>query len=126
MELIEKLSPDFTFTDDRGSLVQLVHEGYRQINAVFTKKGAVRGNFHYHAQTEEVFYVFSGRVRLTAALGEIKETAEFKTGDMFRMPVNVRHNCEYLEDTYLVVLYTNPVDLQDGTRDIIPDPMIAQ
>ena len=124
MKLIEKLTPDFTFPDDRGLLVQLVHEGYRQVNAVFTKKGAVRGNYHYHSSTDEVFFVLGGRVAVTAVLDGVTDTAEFCTGDMFRIPVNVRHNCRYLEDTNLVVLYTNPVDRPDGTRDIIPDPTV--
>lgn len=124
MELIEKLTPDFSFEDDRGLLVQLVHGGYTQVNAVFTKKGAVRGNYHYHTGTKEAFFVLSGRMRVTAVLGGKTETAEFRRGDMFRIAENVRHNCEYLEDTHLVVLYTVPVEGPDGARDIIPDPTL--
>ncbi len=124
MKLIEKLEPDFTFADDRGTLTQLVHDGYRQVNAVFTKKGAVRGNYHYHRQTDEVFFVLNGRVVITAVQGCEKESAEFGTGDMFRIPANVRHSCRYTEDTNLVVLYTAPVDLPNGTRDIIPDTTV--
>ena len=124
MELIEKLTPDFSFPDDRGLLVQLVHEGYRQVNAVFTKKGAVRGNYHYHRNTDEVFFILNGRVEITAVRDKKRESAVFSTGDMFRIPVEVRHNCSYLEDTNLVVLYSVPVDQPDGTRDIIPDPNI--
>lgn len=124
MDLIEKLTPDFSFPDDRGVLVQLVHDGYRQVNAVFTKKGAVRGNYHYHKQTDEVFFILEGCAEITAVLDGKKETAQFRSGDMFRIQANVRHNCRYLEDTYLVVLYSFPVDLPDGTRDIIPAPDI--
>ena len=40
---------------------------------------------------------------------------------MFMVNENVRHTFEYLEDTYLVGLYTSPVEKDDGTKDIIPD-----
>ena len=49
MPMIEILTPDFIHNDDRGTLVQLVHEGYNQVNAVFTKKGTVRKRLHLTA-----------------------------------------------------------------------------
>ena len=120
MKLIESVSPDFYYPDDRGVLVQIAREGVAQVNAVFTKKGAVRGNDHYHRQTAETFYVLSGRVRVRASLDGETETAEFETGSMFRIPAFVRHCFSYLADTYLVVLYSAPVELPDGSKDIIP------
>ncbi len=119
--LIESMTPDFTFTDDRGTLAQLAHDGYRQINAVFTKQGAVRGNLHYHKETDEVFYLLSGSVEVTACRDDECETRRFGAGDMFRIGRNVRHTFAYLEDTYLVVLYTNGVERADGTKDIYKD-----
>ena len=120
--LIEPLTPDFSFEDDRGLLVQLTHGGYTQVNAVFTKKGAVRGRWHYHRHTREVFFVLTGRVRVSAAKDGESETETFGPGDMFAVGENVRHNFEYLEDTCLTVLYTQPVEAPDGTRDILTDP----
>lgn len=118
MELIKRLKPDFLFEDDRGLLVQLVHDGYRQINAVFTKKGAVRGNFHYHKETDEAFFILAGRVKVTAALDGAEETAEFGAGEMFLIPRSVRHTFVYTEDTYLVGMYPVPVEKPDGSKDI--------
>ena len=40
---------------------------------------------------------------------------------MFRINAGVRHSFEYIEDTYLVVLYTGGVELPDGTKDIYND-----
>ena len=121
MDLIKILTPNFVFPDDRGLLVQICREGYRQINAVFTKKGAVRGNLHYHKHTKEAFFILSGRVRVTAVRGDFTEEREFCTGDMFLIEENVRHTFVYLEDTYLVGLYTAGVENPDGTRDIYTD-----
>ena len=121
MELIKILTPDFVYPDERGLLVQICRDGYRQINAVFTKKGAVRGNLHYHTQTKEAFFILSGRVRVTAQLNGITEEREFITGDMFLIEEYVRHTFVYLEDTCLVGLYTAGVENPDGTKDIHTD-----
>ena len=40
---------------------------------------------------------------------------------MFMVNENVRHTFSYIEDTYLVALYTTPVEKEDGTKDIIQD-----
>ena len=119
--LIRILTPDFIFPDDRGLLVQICRDGYRQINAVFTKKGAVRGNLHYHKNTNEAFFVLSGRVLVTAQKDGRQEEREFGGGEMFLIGKNVRHTFEYLEDTYLVGLYTAGVENPDGTKDIHTD-----
>lgn len=124
MKLIEILSPDFTFTDDRGTLTQIVSSGFSQINAVFTKGGKIRGNFHYHEHTKELFYIIKGKILFTAKYNGITEEYTFSDGDMFMVNENVRHTFLYLEDTYLVGLYTTPVEKEDGTKDIIADDTV--
>lgn len=121
MKLVEILTPDFTFTDERGTLTQLVHGGYSQVNAVFTKAGKIRGNFHRHENTKEAFYIIKGKIRLIVKLGDITEEYTFSDGSMFLIPENVNHTFFYEEDTFLTVLYTNPVEKEDGTKDIISD-----
>ena len=121
MKLVEIMKPDFIFEDDRGLLCQVSHESFAQVNAVFTKKGAVRGNFHYHRQTREIFFVISGEIELSVYCGDLSEKHHFKTGDMFMIPEEVRHSFLYCEDTYLVAFYTSAVELPDGTKDILTD-----
>ena len=121
MELIKKLNPDFAFEDERGTLFQITHTPYGQTNAIFTKKGAVRGGFHYHKETKELFFVISGKVRVCVKLGDNREEHVFESGDMFMIGENVRHSFEYLDDTYLVAFYTNKDKKDDGSKDIFPD-----
>lgn len=118
MPLIKKITPDFVFNDERGSLAQLVHGGYEQVNAVFTKKGSVRGNMHYHKNSNEVFYIISGSINITAVCGGSEETAHFECGDMFMIEKNVMHTFDYPEDTCMVVLYDKCIENPDGTKDI--------
>ncbi len=121
MKLITVLTPDFFFPDERGTLTQIARGGYSQINAIYTKKGAVRGNRHYHRTTKEAFYIIRGSVRVTVWRDGETESAVFGDGDYFRIDEYTAHTFEYLADTYLVVLYTVPVEKEDGTKDIVSD-----
>ena len=121
MALLNILTPDFVFTDDRGVLTQITHEKFKQINAVFTKKDAARGGWHYHKRCCEYFYVISGCVDVHVKLGNKSEERIFHSGDMFMIEKNVRHNFLYLEDTYLVVMYDERIESDDLTKDIYTD-----
>ncbi len=111
-------TPDFEFGDERGLLVQLVHDGYKQVNMCYSKGGTVRGN-HRHAQNRETFYVINGEMKLTAELNGETQSHTFKKGDMFTVEKNVLHSIFYAKDTYLIVMYDKGVELADGTKDII-------
>ncbi len=119
--LIKKLEPDFIFADDRGTLTQILHDDINQVNAVFTKKNAVRGNWHYHKYCKEYFYIIKGSVTVKARLDDCEEEQNFGSGAMFFIPENVRHYFEYNEDTYMVVIYNKRVELDDNTKDIFTD-----
>lgn len=121
MKLVEILKPDFVFEDERGILSQITHTPYAQVNAVYSKKGAQRGTFHYHKTAKEVFFITSGLVKVTLKLDGLYEEHTFKTGDMFMIPEHVRHTFDFCEDTYLVAFYTSRIELEDGTKDIIND-----
>lgn len=118
--MVKIIKPDFIFEDERGTLIQLVHEGYKQINVVTSKAGFERGN-HYHRLNREGFYVIDGAFTLEARLGSKKETYEFKKGDMFIIEPDVIHRFVYHEDSTLIGFYDNGVELSDGTKDIIPE-----
>ena len=118
--MIKIIEPDFVFEDERGTLIQLLHEGYNQINVVTSKAGVERGN-HCHRLNREGFYVVDGSFLLEAYLDENKESHEFKKGDMFIIEPNVMHRFVYHEDTTLVAFYDKGVELPDGTKDIIPE-----
>lgn len=115
--MIEILTPDFEFGDDRGFLCQLVHGGYKQVNVVYSNKGVYRGG-HYHKINTEAFYVVSGAFEVTVTDGEKKQIYTFKKGDMFSIKPGVWHDFNYVEDTVLVGLYDVGVELDDGTKDI--------
>lgn len=119
MKLVEILKPDFICEDARGALVQITHENYAQTNAVFTHKGQNRGNYHYHRFTKEVFYIISGKIKVDLEYGDNHEEHIFSSGDMFMIYENIRHCFNYIEDTFLVVFYTERIELENGEKDIV-------
>lgn len=118
--LIEFIKTDFEFSDDRGTLTQLVHEGWKQVNYITSVAGAFRGN-HYHLQNKEAFYVISGGFKLSLRHNETGERAEYniEAGSFFIIYPNVTHSFDYTKDTNLISMYDNGVELSDGTKDIL-------
>jgi len=111
--LLKRIKADFYFKDDRGTIAQLIHEGYPQINVITSKKGVFRGG-HYHKENEEAFYIISGKLEVTVN----EETVTFTDGDFFGIEAYDMHSFNFLEDTTLVSMYSKGVENSDGTKDI--------
>lgn len=114
--MLKIIKTDFEFTDDRGTIVQLIHGGYRQINVITSKKGVARGG-HCHRENEEAFYIIAGALEVTVN----GESRRFKTGDFFGIEAGDMHSFTFLEDTVLVSMYSRGVEMGDGTKDIFPE-----
>lgn len=114
--MIKIMTVDFNFNDDRGSITQLIHKGYKQVNVITSKANVFRGG-HYHKQNEEAFYIVSGKVKVTVN----GEEYIFSDGDFFGIEANDTHEFNFIEDTILVSMYSNGVELPDGTKDIFTE-----
>ena len=118
--MLKILKPDFVFEDERGGLIQLVHDGFKQFNVINSKQGAIRGG-HYHKGNEELFFIIKGKVRLFLKYKEFQEEYIFEDNDMFLIEKEVIHDFEFLKDTLLVSMYNKGVELENGMKDIIKD-----
>lgn len=117
MSLYIKKEVDFQHIDNRGSLTQLIHDGFKQINVLISKKGVERGS-HFHKRSVEAFYVISGSVKVILWNKKEKETVVFKEGDFFEIHPFVLHNMNFLDECLMVQMYDEPVENSDGTKDI--------
>jgi dTDP-4-dehydrorhamnose 3,5-epimerase-like enzyme len=115
--LVTIAKPDFIFENEAGSLKQLVHGGWKQINVITSVANAVRGN-HYHKFNQEGFYVIAGSFKLKLRKDDIHEEYTFYAGDMFFIQPNIFHTFEYLEDTTLVSMYSDGVEISETEKDI--------
>lgn len=115
--MIQILKPNFEFGDERGKLTQLVREGYKQINVITSNKGCYRGG-HFHKVNKECFYIISGEIELTVTDGLVEKKYIFKENDMFLIEENIKHSFLFKEDTLLVSMYSNGVELANGEKDI--------
>ena len=115
--LVERMEPDFKFENDNGSLIQLVHSGWKQVNVLYSKKNSKRGG-HYHKICREAFYVVSGKIMLTLEKNDQYEKTLFEAGEMFLIHPYEMHVFEFLEDTIMISLYDKGVELEDGAKDI--------
>ena len=117
--MIKKLDVDFKHIDDRGTICQILSIPNSQVNYLFTKKGAIRGD-HYHKKNREYFFVISGKVQITAY--SVKEPGEkeervFEAGDLFLVEPYLMHSFVFLEDTQMTVIYDLGIE-SDGEKDI--------
>lgn len=117
MALLDLLKIDFSHCDERGSLLQLVHKGYNQVNVITSNAGVIRGG-HYHKINKEAFFVISGKLCLKLELDGNTEEYQFVSGDFFRINENVVHEFYFEEDTLLVSMYSKGVELEDGRKDM--------
>lgn len=117
--IVTFLKEDFKFSDDRGELIQLIHDGYKQVNYITAKKGSLRGG-HYHLHNVEAFFVIDGEFTLEVKKRESDEKKVFKMkkGDFFSIDPNVLHSFYFTDDTQLISLYSSGVELKDGSKDI--------
>lgn len=115
--MIKIMEPDFKFQNDTGLLVQLVHDGWKQINILYSDINSVRGG-HYHKICHEVFYVVKGKLKLVLEMNENIEEYIFAESDMFMISPYQKHTFTFMEDTIMVSMYDIGVELPDGTKDI--------
>lgn len=115
--LIEVMKPNFEFRNSGGALIQLVREGWKQVNVLYSKKDSERGG-HYHKICNEAFYIVEGTIKLLLEKEEKKEENTFKKGDMFMIHPFIKHRFIFLEDTVMVSMYDKGVELENGEKDI--------
>lgn len=115
--MVEILKTDFEHTDTRGSLVQLAHKGYEQINVLISNNEAHRGD-HFHKEVREAFYIISGSVLLTVKFQERTQEYHFSAGDFFEIRPFTIHSMRFPEHCVMVQMYSKSVERSDGTKDI--------
>ncbi len=87
---MHRLEPEFTSTDSRRVLQQLLTADIKQVNVYEANYGAELGG-HYHKETVEYFYVLSGVMKYN-------EHLVVKKGDIFYPEIGEMHTLKVVSD----------------------------
>lgn len=115
--MITFVQPDFSFSDERGFLVQLCRDGWKQVNVSGSEAGTSRGG-HYHERNREAFFVVEGHIDMTLEYQGAVQKCSARKGDFFVLAPHVIHTFYYPVRTVTVAMYDNGVENGDGTKDI--------
>jgi dTDP-4-dehydrorhamnose 3,5-epimerase-like enzyme len=101
------------FSDDRGEFCGVLNEGnWGEVNYVFTKKGAIRGN-HFHKNVVEIVFLLKGE--MTVEVSDIKdsnilETVHLKAGEGIRLEPYLYHVMKYDTDCEQLSILDQPFE----------------
>lgn len=99
--------PEPAFTDERGTITDLLVTPLDGVTRIFTKAGAVRGN-HAHPATRQWTLVISGRLLTALRLDDGVRTAERGPGDLIEEPAGYYHAWKALTDCEVLVFTSGP------------------
>ena len=87
---MKRLEPEFSHTDKRRSITQLLTCPFEQVNVYEANHGAELGN-HFHKETVEYFYVISGVMKYNDHL-------VVRKGDLFYPEIGEKHTLKVVSD----------------------------
>ncbi len=110
---MQKLNEEFVREDDRGSLIQVNTDNWKQLNYLIIKQGEIFGG-HYHKHKKELFYVIKGKVGISAIDKQGgKNIVLEKTGGCVVIEPYDLHTIAALEDSEIVEVLSEPFDKGD-------------
>jgi len=117
--MFRKLNRYIEHCDERGSFEGLVNFGtWKEINMVTSRRDMVRGD-HYHKNTEELFIILEGKIRVCLEnMEEGKRRGEslelyVEEGDVFIIEPNVCHTFHVLTDSRWINVLSRPIELEN-------------
>ena len=101
--MIKKIAIGSSFTDDRGTIQNIINAPFNHVAMITSKTGTVRSN-HYHLTNSHYIYVLSGLMEYWERDldGSNKEMILCKPGDMILSEPNKVHKTVFLEDTTII------------------------
>lgn len=106
-------------TDERGVIKDILYnEPIDHVTVITSDKGAVRGN-HFHKETIQWVYCYSGKLKSLTQKGEEKVVCKIlEEGDLLKTEKNEKHALQALEKAVFFVFTKGPRggdDYEDDT-----------
>ncbi len=106
------------WTEEKGEFVQISYlEEIKHLALFEIKKGFFRGS-HYHQKKEEIFYIFSGKIKAEFVDMETNERGEsiLEEGDKIRIKPLCGHVFHGVEDTLVVEYSPQVYEIEDNYK----------
>lgn len=116
-----------SFTDERGTIENLVLAPMNSFSRITSKKGAIRAN-HFHRTDWHDAYVVSGRVAYferEQTATSIPEPKFYGPGEMFHTGPGVEHAMLFTEDSVILTVAGNRRDHESHETDVVRCPFIT-
>ena len=102
---INRLHPEPTFTDLRGTITNLLAWPTQHVALITSKPGAIRGN-HVHQTDSHFTYLISGRCHYHQMVDGVIESCEMNAGDLILTAAGIPHALVADEDSVFLALCT--------------------
>ena len=109
---MKKLPVEYRRNDHRGSLIQVNTGEWRQLNHLIILEGNTFGG-HYHKKKQELFYILSGKVKITISKENMAVSTLLEEADCFLVEPYEVHTLYALEDSVLIEVLSEPFSRED-------------
>lgn len=102
---IRKVNP--AFSDDRGSITDVLDKPISHVGLITFTKGAIRAK-HYHKQSTQYDFILSGKIRLVVCMpdGTDREDHLLEAGMATEVPAGTVHTYIAEEDSSMIDITT--------------------
>ena len=102
--IVKRIKP--AYTDERGSIADILNEKVNHVGLIVTEKDAIRGN-HYHKLSRQYTYILSGKFEVLIAKSSFPEKVKkiiLESGEIIIIPPGIIHRFKALEESNMIEL----------------------
>lgn len=111
---IDAIHPVPAFTDQRGTITNLLAHPIQHVALITSKQGATRGN-HVHQTDSHFTFLLSGRARYHQLKQGVKESCWIEAGEMVLTPAGIPHAFVFEVESVFLAFCT--AERMDGRYD---------
>lgn len=112
------------FTDDRGTIQDILTGEFDSATEIYTREGGIRGN-HTHKETIQWTYVVYGALHVKMrGEGGIEDEAVLTAGDLHCDMPGIAHAWQAMESTLVIVFTKGPrsgANYESDTQRLAPE-----
>jgi|TARA_Y100000310_G_scaffold321974_1_gene380383 quercetin dioxygenase-like cupin family protein len=117
--IVKKIEP--VYTDERGSIMDLLNEKLNHVGLIVTEAGATRGN-HYHKLSTQYSYILSGKFEVLIAKSDSPKDVKkiiLEAGEIMTIPPGIIHRFKAIEKATMIDMISESRDGNSYEEDVV-------